>query len=59
MRFSINKIEARILEWVAIFFSRDLPDPGIELSFPALVGGFITTVPPWKPQRLYYIGIVD
>ena len=29
MRFSINKIQARILEWVAIFFSRDLPDPGI------------------------------
>ena len=23
-------LQARILEWVAISFSRDLPDPGIE-----------------------------
>ena len=35
--------QARILEWVAIPFSRDLPDPGIELLFPALAGGFFTT----------------
>ena len=27
---------ARILEWVAISFSRDLPDPGIEPESPAL-----------------------
>ena len=27
---------ARVLEWVAISFSRDLPDPGIELRSPAL-----------------------
>ena len=27
---------ARILEWVAISFSRDLPDPGIEARSPAL-----------------------
>ena len=27
--------QARILEWVAISFSRDLPDPGIELKSPA------------------------
>ena len=26
---------ARILEWVASFFSRDLPDPGIEPRSPA------------------------
>ena len=29
-------LQARILEWVAIHFSRDLPDPGIELRSPAL-----------------------
>ena len=29
-------LEARILEWVAISFSRDLPDPGIEPRSPAL-----------------------
>ena len=27
---------ARILEWVAIFFSRDLPDPGIKPGSPSL-----------------------
>ena len=29
-------LQARILEWVAISFSRDLPDPGIEPGSPAL-----------------------
>ena len=29
-------LQARILEWVAIPFSRGLPDPGIELGSPAL-----------------------
>ena len=27
----------------------DLPNPGIELAFPALAGGFFTTEPPEKP----------
>ena len=38
--------QARILEWVDISFSGDLPNPGIEplsLVSPALVGGFFTT----------------
>ena len=46
-------LQARILEWVAIFFSPgDLPDPGIELASlvsPALAGGFFTIAPPGKP----------
>ena len=29
-------LQARILEWGAILFSRDLPDPGIETGSPAL-----------------------
>ena len=34
---SVHEIlQARILEWVAIFFSRDLPDPEIEPGSPAL-----------------------
>ena len=40
--------QARILEWVAISFSRDLPDPGItpaSLVAPALAGRFFTTEP--------------
>ena len=28
--------QARLLEWVAIFYSRDLPNPGIEPTSPAL-----------------------
>jgi len=30
--------QARIKEWVAISFSRDLPDPGIEPAIPSLAG---------------------
>ena len=43
-------LQARILEWVAISFSRDLPHPGIECISPALAGKFFTTEPPGKPQ---------
>ena len=41
----------RIPEWVAISFSRDLPDPGVKLMSPAslaLAGRFFTTEPPGK-----------
>ena len=43
--------QARVLEWAAISFSRDLLHPGIELkppASPALVGRFFTTEPPGK-----------
>ena len=39
-------LQARTLKWVAIVFSGDLPDPGIEsvsLTSPALAGMFFTT----------------
>ena len=36
-------LQARILEWVAIFFSRDLPNPGIKPASLALAGKFFTT----------------
>ena len=36
--------QARILEWVAISTSGDLPDPGTEPMFPAVAGRFFTTV---------------
>ena len=45
-------LRARILEWVAISYSRDLPVPGIDptsLGSPAPASGFFTTVPPGKP----------
>ena len=44
-------IQARILEWVAIYSSRDLPNPGIEPVPPALAGGFVTTDPAGKPIK--------
>ena len=44
-------LQAKILEWVAISYSRVLTDPGIEatsLESSALAGGFFTTEPPGK-----------
>ena len=53
---SVHEIlHERILEWVAISYSRDLPNPGIEpasLVIPALTGGFLTTEPPTKIHSL-------
>ena len=43
--------QARILEWVAISFSRDLPDQGMEPGTPALEGSFFTTEPSEKPSE--------
>ena len=39
-------LQARILEWVAISFSRDLPTPGTESASPALADRSFTTEPP-------------
>ena len=48
--FSIHGIlQARILEWIAISFSRDLPDPGIEPRSPALEADTLTSEPPPGP----------
>ena len=47
-------LHARILEWVAIPFSRDLPNPGIEptsLLSPALAGRFFTTSTTWEAHK--------
>ena len=43
---SVHGILGRILEWVAMPSSRDLPNPGIKpisLISPSLAGGFFTT----------------
>ena len=34
--------QARTLEWVAIAFSKELPNPGIEPESPVLAGEFFT-----------------
>ena len=46
--------QTRTLEQVAILFSRDLPNPGIEPMSPALAGGFFTTEPSGKPPMHVY-----
>ena len=48
--FSIHGIfQVRILEWVAISFSGDLPNPGIETGSPALQADSLPSEPPGKP----------
>ena len=42
-------LQARILEWVAISFSRDLPDPGFIPGSLALQADFLLTEPQGKP----------
>ena len=44
--------QARILEWVAIAFSGDLPELGIEAASPTLAGGFFATEPSGKPEEI-------
>jgi len=41
-------LQARILELVAISFSRDLPNPGTEPRSPALQENSLTIEPTWK-----------
>jgi len=45
--------QARILEWIAISYSRGSSDPGIEPTSLAMAGRFFTTEPPGKP--IYYL----
>ena len=52
--YSHRILQARILEWVAIFSSRGSSDPGMEptsLVSPAVVGRFFTTESPGKPTE--------
>ena len=44
-------LQARILEWVAISFSGDLLDPGIEPGSPTLQAEALLSEPPGKPRR--------
>ena len=51
-------LQARTLKWVAILFSRDLPDPGIEPRSPALQAGSLLPEPPGKPEVTHGGGLV-
>ena len=51
--------QAKLLEQVAISFSRGSSQPGVEtVSWSlALAGGFFTTVPPGKPHRMMNLSV--
>ena len=49
-------LQARILEWVAVSFSRGLPDLGIEPRSPALQADALTSEPPGKPKHSFFGG---
>ena len=48
-------LQARILEWVAISFSRGSSNPGIEPGFPALEADALTSEPPGKLGKLKWL----
>ena len=49
--FSVHGIlQARILGWVALSFSRDFPNPGIEPRSPSLQADSLPSEPPGKPK---------
>ena len=45
-------LQARILEWVAFLFSRDLPNPGIEPRSPAFQVDSLPTELPEKETTI-------
>ena len=48
---SMEILQARILEWVAMPSSKDLPNPGIESRSPALQADSLLSEPPGKPMN--------
>ena len=53
MNYSVSMgiLQARILEWVAFPFSRDLPNPGIKFGSPAWQGDSLPSEPPGKSKN--------
>jgi len=45
-------LQERILEWVAILSSRDLPNPGIKQRCPALQADSLPSESPGKPVHI-------
>ena len=60
--YSVHGIfQARILNWVAITFSRDIPDPEIKPTYPespALAGGCFTVEQPGKPEERAHLLLI-
>ena len=44
-------LKARILEWIAVLFSRDLPNPGIKPRSPALQADSLPSEPLGMPEN--------
>ena len=44
-------LQARMLEWVAFPFSRDLPNPGVKHRSPTLQADSLPADPPGKPKK--------
>ena len=54
MGYTVHGIlQARVLEWVALPFSRDLPNPGIEPKSPTLQADSLPSEPPGKPLYVF------
>ena len=53
-------LQARILEWVVMAFSRDLPNPGIEPRSPTLQAHSLPSEAPGKPGSvLFWLGLTE
>ena len=50
--------QARVLEWVAISFSRDLPNPGIEPRSPELQADSLPSEPPGEPKTIMELSFI-
>ena len=55
---SMEILQARILEWVAIFFSKESSRTKDQTHVSCTVGGFFTTEPPEMPLLRYGRGIM-
>ena len=56
MDYTVHGIlQARVLEWVAIPFSGDIPNSGIEPRSPALQADSLPAEPPGKPKILEWV----
>ena len=51
MDYTVHEIlQARILQWVAFFFARESPNPGIEPRSPTLQTDSLLAEPPGEPK---------
>ena len=56
--FSVHRIlQARILEWVAVPFSRGSSQPRDQIWVSCVTGGFFTTSTTWEPRIQKYISL--